>query len=513
MNRRFAWLVWLVLASGIGFTLALQTLVPTQEVFFSGDGGEKALQMRQYAAGQFHVDLRLTSDPWTQGLWKQGLIPGDETFFVIHDKLYSIFPYTFPFVTAPFYALFGLRGLYIVPLVSVWCVWFIMALALRRMEPNPLHRALLLGALVFACPLTLYAATYWEHPTAIALAFLGFTFTLRTPDCPEPIWRGLLFGAVLGAAGWFREDSIVFASVVLLASFFHGRSRVGNRAWFAYCAGTGVAICMYFALNAWIYGNPLGSHSNQSYTELTWIERIDLAVHWFFAMCLGFVRTMPIVLFGAGVFAALARFAPKRLDGDCWYLIAVGGMTLFAVGLIVPSDGDYQIGPRFLFSIIPVVWLLIARLWSSLNALQNPMLRIGFMVAFLATLALGVKRDAVEGTAFLEESYRARVAPALTLLLERPETVVAVAGQAITQEMGVAMKTKSFFLVKKHEQLLLLVEALRERGEDEFLFIALGDEKTEYDAAIRAAGDMPLSIEPMGRFGRHFYFYAVKIAS
>ena len=48
----------LVLAAGIVATLLLQLVVPSVEVFWSGDGGLKNLQAKQFAGGAPHVDLQ-----------------------------------------------------------------------------------------------------------------------------------------------------------------------------------------------------------------------------------------------------------------------------------------------------------------------------------------------------------------------------------------------------------------------------------------------------------------------
>ncbi|MBX7259857.1 MAG: hypothetical protein K1Y02_26110 [Candidatus Hydrogenedentes bacterium] len=513
MNRRFSVSVVLVLALGVLYTLALQSLLPAQEVFFSGDGGEKAMQMRQYAAGQFHVDLRLARNTWTEDLWRQGLLPLDLTFFVINDKVYSIFPYTFPFVTAPFYAAFGMRGVCLIPLASVWCLWLAAAMALRRIDPNPLRRAGLLAALIFACPITLYSATYWEHPVAAALSFIGFLYTLGTEKRRDSMLRAALFGITLGVAGWFREECMVFAAIVLAVSFFHTRRFAGNRAWFAYAAGTSFTILGYIALNVWIYGNPLGTHSIQRGIDVPIAQRVYNAANWSFEMYESYLHTMPIVLFGAGLFVALLRLAPRRLDREAWALMAVVAVSLIGTGAIVPSHGDYQIGPRFLFPIVPVAWLLIAKWWREVDSLRVPVLRIGFACVFLITLALGVKRDAIDGAMILRDNYSTRVAPALDMLLSRPETAVAVSNQAVSQELGVAMKDKDFFLVKTAENWEMLATAVRERDDTGLLFIALGDETTEFDSVIRSVNDAALSITQLGRYGRHFYFYTVRFAN
>src|SRR5687767_7929006 len=112
----------LALALGVGWSLYLQTLV-RPGVFTTGDLGSKFLLTRQLAEAGLHLDLRLPGDPWVKEPWRQGLHPWPFAVRQRHGREYLFYPVTFPIVSAPFYRVFGYRGLYVLPLVATWVTW------------------------------------------------------------------------------------------------------------------------------------------------------------------------------------------------------------------------------------------------------------------------------------------------------------------------------------------------------------------------------------------------------
>ncbi|MEO0539784.1 MAG: hypothetical protein AAFZ80_02845 [Cyanobacteria bacterium P01_A01_bin.105] len=172
-GRTRFWLPGLVLALGVLFSLWLQRY-SQDGVLFSGDAGLKALLAQQLGTGNFSLDLQLPALPWVADLWQAGLYPFTPPYaYGIEDKYFITFPFTFPAVTAPFYALLGYRGLYVVPLVALWAIWGrFWQICHRQGLPAPVT-ALALAGLVLASPLLPYGGMYWEHTLAVALAFWG----------------------------------------------------------------------------------------------------------------------------------------------------------------------------------------------------------------------------------------------------------------------------------------------------------------------------------------------------
>src|SRR5919199_4191616 len=114
----------LIILIGVLFSLYLQLQIP-DEVFFSGDAGPKMLLTKQFASGRFQVDLDLPVEPWVRNLWQSGLYPFEPPFvYQINNRYYIQYPFTFPLISSPFYAFFGWRGVYIIPLISIWIIWW-----------------------------------------------------------------------------------------------------------------------------------------------------------------------------------------------------------------------------------------------------------------------------------------------------------------------------------------------------------------------------------------------------
>ena len=118
---------------------ALQRVAPA-DGFFSGDQGAKYLQTLAFAEqGPFNPGIRVASadlDPQYehQILENRG------------GRLVGVFTWLLPLVCAPFLALLGMRGLYVVPAIStamifLACAWLGRLLIADRGTPNEIGRA------------------------------------------------------------------------------------------------------------------------------------------------------------------------------------------------------------------------------------------------------------------------------------------------------------------------------------------------------------------------------------
>ncbi|MDP7038744.1 MAG: hypothetical protein QGI45_06290 [Myxococcota bacterium] len=213
-------IIAVILSAGILETLYLLFLIP-EGIFYSGDGGLKALLTHQFSSGNFNANLVLSHDSWINALWNKGYFPFHEPYtYQIGHKFYMHYPIWFSLITAPFYHVFGYYGLYVVPLVSVWILWICFALLCKRYKLTTSAVCLALSALIFGSPFTLYGLQYWEHAPAIALAFMGFSgILLHFEERPAPR-RIFLSGIFLGLSGLLRPELFCFCAVVLFVCLF-----------------------------------------------------------------------------------------------------------------------------------------------------------------------------------------------------------------------------------------------------------------------------------------------------
>ncbi len=282
----------IVIVAGICFSFYLQFLLP-QNTYFNGDAGLKSLLAQQFASGNFNVDLQQTSLDWVHRLWREGFYPYEEPFVYYLDRKYYItFPYTFPLVTAPFYALFGYRGLYIIPLVSTWVIWLLFYLACLRSRFNIFLTSLGLVILIFASPLTLYSAMYWEHTISVLLCFLGL-FLWFFPKEKERVSKlnSIVAGVAIGLSVWFRPEFLpliflVVSLVVLLNLLslpklsqlnnkfdFHNWQYLTHNYLF-FLGSLIITVALFFICNKLIYHHPLGIHAMQIVEKTSLSQRL-----------------------------------------------------------------------------------------------------------------------------------------------------------------------------------------------------------------------------------------------
>jgi hypothetical protein len=282
----------IIIVAGICFSLYLQFLLP-QDTYFNGDAGLKSLLAQQFASGNLNVDLQQTSLDWVHRLWREGFYPYKEPFaYYLDRKYYITFPYTFPLVTAPFYALFGYRGLYVIPLVCTWAVWLLFYLACVRSRLNNFLTSLGLILLIFASPLTLYSAMYWEHTLSVLLCFLGL-FLWFFPKEKERVskFNSILAGVAIGLSVWFRPEFLpLVLSVVGLVVFLKllSRSKLSQlnnqlssndwqyltRNYLFFLSSLITTVALFFICNKLIYHHPLGIHAMQIVEKTSLSQRL-----------------------------------------------------------------------------------------------------------------------------------------------------------------------------------------------------------------------------------------------
>ena len=539
-----------IILVGIVLTLWLQRF-SQNGVVFSGDGGLKALLAQQIAqqlsAGDFPLDvsLRLPVADWIESLWQQGLYPFQPPFvYEMGTKHFITFPYTFPLVSAPFYALFGDRGLYIIPLVSLWAIWGRFWQIGRRASWGLGPLCIGLVSLIFASPLSLYGGMYWEHTLAVALAFWGVS-TLLFPGQPLLSRRQVVIGGVLiGLSVWFRPEFLcLVAAVGFLAAvgWWLPRWRLSRPLPFAKAAllvgSMIVTVGVFFALNKSIYGHPLGIHAIQIVEESTLKTQIIQAKAGYEQMLGSLVRYFPVAVFVG--FAALVGLAlrprteplveatamdARKINPDptpARFALALSILFALSVPLIVPPGaGGKQWGPRFYLILVPLLSVVLA------EQLQSPRFRSWTrriaLVGVAIALALGIQLNTVNGmfkpfeqkqSISLMGNYRP-IAPAIAELQQQPLPWVAMSHEFVAQQLWSALPEKTFFRTESIAEVKQLAAALIAQNEGEFLYVCYPHR--ECPTPDTAANDLrldqghTLKFVPLGTYGK-YPLYRVEI--
>ena len=495
-------LPWLVIFAGILFTLYLQLLIP-EDVFFSGDAGLKALLSKQLASGVLRFDLVPPPQKWVQNLWTNGLYPFETPFvYNLNNKYWITFPYTFPLVTAPFYALFGYRGFYLVPLVATWAIWLSFYWACRRLKIDNLLTAIGLVVVIFASHLSLYSAMYWEHTLAVALAFHGFS-TLLIPGNSQGISKkdAGLSGVLIGLAVWFRPEFLCLVGLCLVLvyvaslnqfkqlDFINKRLSLGKLQYLTknreiFVISMVVTVALFFLSNKLIYNHPLGIHAIQvvqGAEEQTLpqrlLQRLKDARKNFGELSWAIFEYLPITFFPV-VYLIIAAIAKRRFNIKLAVIYLICFFFIVGVSLIVPVStqkqiaGGLQWGTRFLLVLVPIISLVAIKELQLIQLKAKPGLKYAcfFLVSIL--VVVGIHKNTFAGTAFLKKTHEGYL-PAIQFLQKDPHQVIAISHQFVAQALEPGLsRNKLFFRVededsqKKGKDSQKKGEDIQKKGED-----------------------------------------------
>ncbi len=561
-----------IILAGIALSLWLLTFT-RNGVMFSGDGGLKALLAQQIAqqlsSGTFPLEmsLNLPSPDWVSRLWQQGLYPFTPPYvYEMGAERFITFPFTFPAVTAPFYALLGDRGLYAVPLLALWSIWIRFWQISRRAGWDSLALCIGLVTLIFASPLSLYGGMYWEHTLAVALAFWGVSALLF----PRPqsgsasashntlsSYRALGSGILIALAVWFRPEFlclVVAVSLTAIISWLLPKWRMSPPLTFAKVfIFIGAMICtvgVFFALNYGIYGHPLGIHAIQIVEESTVGSQVAQAKQSYQLMGLSLWHYFPaVIVVGLAVLFSpefkqsslkithrLKHFTtPKaesiglvsqtqKLPMVTRFILVLSILFMLSVPLIVPpGNGGKQWGPRFYLILVPLLSIVLSEQLRQ-YFFQSWARRVALVGAAIA-LAFGIHINTVEGafSAFKDEQTQstspmanyAPIAPAIAELNQQPSPWIAMSHQFVAQQLWSALPSKTFFLTDTLSELKQLATALTEQQESEFLYLCYPHADCPVPktpaSELTLTGKQALKFESLGTYGK-YPLYAVKIS-
>lgn len=480
-----------IIITGIIFSLLLFFLI-SDEIHYSADAGLKSLLAKQLASGILRFDLKLPAEPWIEQLWRQGLYPFEPPFVYQQRDVYFIsFPFPFILINAPFYAVFGWRGFFVIPLVSTWVFWGGFYWVCQHLKLGNLLTCFALATLIFASPVSMYSAMYWEHTLALCLAFNGLAIAFIKGTQGWSKRDAILSGSLIGLSVWFRPEYLALVGILfglVAASYLLDLgylNLISKRHW-VFLGSMVFAVLCFFAVNQLVYSHPLGIHSLQVVEGFSPRTKLYQASKIIPAMQADLFQYFPVLYF-ASIYIGLSIFTDKiQLTPALRKFVLISLAFTYAVPLVVPSEGGREWGPRFLLFAIPLSCLAATLALGSTWKVK----RFGLKYLSLAFVAIcfvwGVHVNAYSGIlAFSESGFL----PVLNLVRESPNKLVAFPHQYVGQSLTAVVGDKFFFLTKDREDLIKFAQSLPIQGYDSFMYIC-----PIYHACFES-GDPPETLE------------------
>ncbi len=466
----------LIILAGIFFSLYLLWQIP-DEIHFSGDGGIKALLAKQLSSGKLRFDLDLPVPLWVKNLWHNGLYPFEPPFaYQISNRYYITFPFTFPLVTAPFHTILGFRGLYIIPLISTWIIWVIFYKICHFFQINKVMTSLALVTLIFASPLSMYSAMYWEHTLAVCLAFSGLATVLIKGEESFSIKYAVCSGILIGLSVWFRPEFLALVAIlflIIVSSYLINIDilNIVNRHKIIFLLAIALTVLGFFIANKLIYNHPLGAHSLQVVEGFSPRVRLLNAQKYFMQMSDSLLYHFPIVYWIIS-FVALSVFSNTiKLTNKMRQLLLISVLFICIVPILLPSDGGKQWGPRFLLLLVPLLNLLAILALNFTLSIKKFGFKYISSAIFAALFVIGFHINIYLGTTYSYLENNAEAFDVLDFLRKDSNQVVAVAHQYVSQTFESVFNEKIFFLTKESDDVSQLIQAINQQGYEKFIYI------------------------------------------
>lgn len=499
MNKLKANTPLLIILSGVIFSLYLLSQIP-DEIYFSGDGGLKALLAKQLSSGKLRFDLDLVAPQWVHNLWDSGLYPFEAPFsYKISNLYYITFPFTFPLVTAPFYAIFGFRGFYIIPLISTWIIWLSFYKLCQCIKLDNLIITIGLITLIFASPLTMYSAMYWEHTLAVCLAFNGLVILLSKGEQDFSNKDAINSGILIGLSVWFRPEFLALVAILMMLVIASYKIKldfitlIKNRQ-ITFIASLIITILCFFALNKIIYNHPLGAHAFQVVENFSLQTRLLKAFKFFNILKNELLYYFPVIYFAIAIFIISLFKNTITLTSQVRKILFISILFICLVPILIPSDGGKQWGPRFLLILIPLLNIIAISGLSITLKIKKFGLRYISGGIFVTLFIVGLNLNTFTGTINSYQKDKIVNLDVLAFLRQDSNKVVAVANQYVGQSFEAMFNQKIFFLTKKPDDVSKLGLALHEQGYQKFIYICPAYDKCFSNSRIPET--LPLLASP-----------------
>lgn len=168
---------WSLLAAAIVLAVYVSTLsIMPKHVFWSPDEGGRYIEVQtvQWRGGiEYTLPYRgQRMDP------ERRFYPDGSVYpMQLHDGTMRLpWPIWFPLLSRMPLALFGITGIYLIPLTAGFLVVVVCGLLAWKVAPRLAAPTILLVGL--ASPIIFYSLTFWEHTLATLLALLGVAVTI-----------------------------------------------------------------------------------------------------------------------------------------------------------------------------------------------------------------------------------------------------------------------------------------------------------------------------------------------
>jgi hypothetical protein len=456
-----------------GLYLCYLVTIPRDAVFFSGDGGLKYLLSQQFLNGDVSPVLQLTATSTGERLWESGLYPFHGPFvYSIEGRRVVSFPLYFPLASTPFVAIMGWRGLYVLPALSVLLLWAWLTHCWRSSGVGAPGISAGLMSAIFAAPLTLYGAIFWEHAPAAFLTSISLVLVIpRARECLRPVTY-LVTGLVSGTAVFLRPESIVAVPIFVAATLLCYRNEKWREA-LIFSTGFAASVGSFLLANHLIYGSPLGLHAHQVIEGAPlFVPLIEVILARAGRFFVEFVRYWPHALFLMAFLPQFMLKASPRRRGALACFVAVL-VSVPAVAAIVPNDGGRQWGPRYLMILMPWALYALGTSFDSTLRIASRGLRAASLAAFILLFILGFSVNTWEGRRELARDYRGRILPVKRIVEERPEQFVLVSHWWIAQELASLSQNKTFLWARSYSDYMQARSSLLQDGHDTVLLITV----------------------------------------
>jgi len=356
---------YLVLIAGVIYSLSMLAQIWSGSLL-SVDSGLKYLMVRQYARGDFSTALHSDKPEWVKNLWNEGFFPVREPWVCRKGPDHIVvFPPLFQLLSTPFFMVFGKAGLVIIPLLSLWILWFRFIALCRGLKISPTIISLFLAGLVFGSPMTVYGVEFWEHTLGALLVFLCFEYAVAPEIGGATPWRSVVYGGLSAFSVWIRPESfLLFLPLIVVIALRKSRSAV-------FLGSTLVVILGFFVANLLVSGRPFGFHGHQVLDADLVASFTTRYLDRFLPMVRGLLKTFPLIL----LFVPTLPILYFRLKKRELFFLSISILFFFLfTPLLLPNSGGGQWGPRYyLIALAPVVFMLAA----VLEGLTRQDLRVG----------------------------------------------------------------------------------------------------------------------------------------
>lgn len=205
-----------ILIAGIVYSLLIACL--PLDVFWITDGGNKFIQIKSMAlSGLPDVSVQYPAKDIDPDL---AFFPyGGHHFREIGGKIYSAYPFYFPLLSLIPFRVFGIAGLYVLPVLSSILCLILTCFMVHRIYGQTKCRAALV-VLAFFTPFLFYSLTFWEHTLATMFFTLCLLLMIKSRKNQDAGRQLLLAGLSLGLSTVFREEGYLLFCALAAGALF-----------------------------------------------------------------------------------------------------------------------------------------------------------------------------------------------------------------------------------------------------------------------------------------------------